>query len=92
MDVGKIKKRKYPVQNKKVAIDIPKDKWEKCPKCKEIVYKNELDKNNEICPYCNYYFRMSTEKRLNQVVDKGTFKEFKLDIDTVNPLDLDSYP
>ncbi len=91
MDVDKIKKRKYPVQNKKIAIDIPKDKWEKCPNCKEIIYKTELIQNNEICPYCNYYFRMNSKKRIELITDENTFKEFNLNIKTSNPLHLKDY-
>ena len=91
MDVAKIKKRKYPVQNKKVLIDIPKDKWDKCPSCKEIIYKMELEDNLDICPYCGYYFRMSTYKRIKLITDDNTFLEFDFKIKTTNPLKLDNY-
>ena len=93
MIIDKIKKRKnINIKNNKSKIDIPVGKWIKCEKCKEIIYKEDLRKNYSICPKCGYYFRMHIEKRLELIVDKGTFKEFKLKIDSNNPLNLEDYP
>lgn len=91
MIVDKIKKRELPEKNKKSNIDIPIGKWVKCDKCKEIIYKEVLKDNLNICPNCGHYFRMHINKRLEMIIDKGTYKRFELNIDTTNPLDLDDY-
>ncbi len=92
MIVDKIKKRENnSVIKKDNKVDIPVGKWVKCEKCKEIIYKEILKENYGICPSCGYYFRISCRRRLEQIADKDTFKEFELNIDTVNPLDLPEY-
>ena len=71
--------------------DIPVGKWVKCSKCKEILYKEDLHKNYSVCPNCGNHFRLSSRRRVEQIIDEGTFKEFNLKIDTDNPLKMDDY-
>ena len=93
MIVDKIKKREnINVVNKKSKIDIPIGKWVKCDKCKEILYKETVRENFSICPNCGHYFRMHIGKRLETIIDKGTYKRFDLNIETTNPLELEDYP
>ena len=91
MIVDKIKKRPPTAKNIKPKIDIPVGKWIKCDKCKEIVYKETVRENMSICPNCGAYFRMHINKRLEMVIDEGSYKKFDLNIDTVNPLNLEGY-
>ena len=56
--------------------DIPVGKWVKCSKCKEILYKEDLHKNYSVCPNCGNHFRLSSRRRVEQIIDAGTFKEF----------------
>lgn len=92
MIVDKIKKREIPAKNKKASIDIPIGKWVKCDKCKEIIYKETVRNNLNICPNCGHYFRMHVDKRLELIIDDGTYKKFDLNIETTNPLELEDYP
>ena len=92
MIVDKIKKRESKNEfNKKSNIDIPVGKWIKCDSCKEIIYKETIRENLSICPNCGHYFRMHIGKRLEHIIDEGTYKRFDLNIETVNPLGLDDY-
>lgn len=92
MIVDKIKKREVATaKNKKAKIDIPIGKWLKCDNCKEIVYKETVRNNMNICPNCGHYFRMHIGKRLELIIDDGTYERFDLNIDTTNPLDLEDY-
>jgi acetyl-CoA carboxylase carboxyl transferase subunit beta len=93
MIVDKIKKRETTVaKNKKPNIDIPIGKWIKCDNCKEIVYKETVRNNLNICPNCGHYFRMHIGKRIELLIDEGTYKRFNLKIETTNPLNLEDYP
>ena len=68
MIVDKIKKRETKsFENKKSHIDIPIGKWIKCENCKEIVYKETVRNNFNICPNCGHYFRMHIGRRLKQI-------------------------
>lgn len=91
MIVDKIKKRPPTAKSVKPQIDIPVGKWIKCDKCKEIVYKETVRENMSICPNCGAYFRMHINKRLEMIIDEGSYKKFDLNIDTVNPLNLKGY-
>lgn len=92
MIVDKIKKRENNVNRKKSNIDIPIGQWVKCDSCKEILYKEDIRKSLNICPNCGHYFRMHVGKRLELIIDEGTYKRFDLKIDTINPLELEDYP
>jgi len=91
MIVDKIKKREIKNIRPSNKVDIPVGKWIKCEGCKEILYKENVKENNSICPLCGYSFRLSSNRRIEQIVDDGTFEEFNLKIDTVNPLSLEEY-
>lgn len=92
MIVDKIKKREPTAKKSGKKVDIPIGKWLKCDKCKEILYKEVVRSNYNICPNCGAYFRMHINKRIELVLDEGTYQKFDLNIDTSNPLDLEDYP
>ena len=93
MIVDKIKKRETKTaKNKKSNIDIPIGKWLKCEGCGEIVYKQDVRQNLNICPSCGHYFRMHIGKRLELIIDDGTYKRFDIKITDTNPLGLEDYP
>ena len=92
MIVDKIKKRETTVNKKHSKVDIPVGKWIKCEACKEILYKDSLRDNLHICPNCGHYFRMHIGRRLELMIDEGTYTRFDLNLDTTNPLELEDYP
>ena len=44
-----------------------------------------------MCPNCGHHFRLSSRRRIAQIADEGTFEEFELKIETVNPLKMPEY-
>lgn len=92
MVIDKIKKRiEYDDKEDEHKSDIPVGKWVKCSKCKEILYKEDLHKNYSVCPNCGNHFRLSSRRRIEQIIDEGTFNEFKIDVKTSNPLEMEDY-
>ncbi len=76
-------------------IKIPEGMWIKCDACLEIIYKPEVERNLNVCPKCNYHFRIPVLERIRSVVDDGVFQEFSEDIESVDPLgfaDTKKYP
>ncbi len=61
-----------------------KELWERCPSCKEMIYKKELEENLFVCPKCSYHHRIGGRKRIEITFDPGTFEEWDLDL---KPLD-----
>lgn len=93
MIVDKMKKRETKnLKTKKSTIDIPIGKWVKCEACKEILYRESVRENLNVCPNCGHYFRMHVGKRLEQIIDEGTYQRFDWKLETTNPLELEDYP
>jgi acetyl-CoA carboxylase carboxyl transferase subunit beta len=69
------------------GIKIPHGLWVKCDHCGEIIYKKEVERNLDVCPKCNYHFRISAMKRINMVIDEGTFVESDTQLEPVDTLD-----
>ena len=92
MIIDKIKKRQVVPTKKKNNIDIPVGKWTKCEKCKNIIYKEELQSNLNICPRCGKYFTLHINRRLDYILDKDSYERFDFDMETKNPLELEDYP
>ena len=94
MIIDKVKKvnseEKVTKRNEKAA-DMMIGKWVKCDRCKEIIYKEDLHKNLSVCPNCGKHFRLSSRRRINQLVDEGTFEEIGKDIVTQDPLEFKGY-
>lgn len=91
MIIDKIKKRENAEEDDIPRGDIPIGKWVKCDKCKEIIYKETLHQNYSVCPNCDNHFRLSSRRRVAQIIDEGTFLEFDLNLKDSNPLNLDEY-
>lgn len=60
--------------------------WLKCNHCREIVYRKEVDRNNKVCPKCDYHFPISVMERIALLVDLGTFKEWDAELEAKDPL------
>ena len=60
--------------------------WLKCNHCREIVYRKEVDRNNKVCPKCDYHFPISVSERISMLVDLGTFKEWDTEVEPQDPL------
>ena len=71
-----------PPKRSKVAEGM----WLKCNHCREIVYRKEVDRNNKVCPKCEYHFPISVIERINLLVDLGTFKEWDPELEPQDPL------
>jgi acetyl-CoA carboxylase carboxyl transferase subunit beta len=66
---------------------IPEDLWIKCPKCGELIYSRELERNAQVCPKCAFHFRLRARERIAQLVDPGSFVEWHAGMQPIDPLD-----
>lgn len=73
------------------ADALPDGLWTKCPKCGEILFNRELEKNLRVCNKCSHHYRLSAEERIRMVADDGTFVEMDARIASANPLDFPDY-
>ena len=69
--------------------------WLKCTHCTELVHTNELEKNLNCCPKCDYHYRLTAKQRIEALTDKDSFTEMFQEIKTADPLnfvDSERYP
>ncbi|MCA1926895.1 MAG: acetyl-CoA carboxylase, carboxyltransferase subunit beta [Calditerrivibrio sp.] len=66
--------------------EIQKDVWVKCDKCGEVSYKDDIQKNYNTCPSCNYHFKVSAIEKINMILDPGTFVEIDANLKSLDPL------
>ena len=60
--------------------------WAKCDECNEILYRQEIEKNLNVCPACAYHMPWPSRTRLAGLLDEGTFEEFDGDLEPLDPL------
>jgi acetyl-CoA carboxylase carboxyl transferase subunit beta len=69
------------------------DIWTKCPSCKEMAFRKEVERNLNVCPKCGHHFRVTVAQRLAITVDRGTWRELMADMAIGDPLGfVDSRP
>ena len=70
---------------------IPEGLWRKCNKCGQPIYVEDVKSNYYVCPKCGGYFRMHAYRRIEMLVDEGTFEEWNQHMEFSNPLDFPGY-
>jgi acetyl-CoA carboxylase carboxyl transferase subunit beta len=75
--------------------EVPTDVFDKCPGCGEILYRERLAQNLNVCPTCGHHMRISAEAYLGILLDADSFEEHDGDLRAADPLvfhDLKAYP
>lgn len=72
--------------------DMPAGIWAKCPRCRNLIYRKELERNLKVCPKCNYHHRLSALERLEITLDEGGFTEYDAAVSSTDPLGFEAYP
>ena len=65
---------------------VPAGLFTQCPGCRETLDTASLEKNDNVCPQCQHHFPLSIARRLELVLDPGTFVEEDATIESVDPL------
>ncbi len=67
--------------------------WLKCTHCNELIHANELERNFNCCPKCDYHYRLSADERIKSLADTDTFTEYYSHLQSVDSLKfVDSEP
>ena len=65
---------------------LPRGVWIKCEKCEEVALKKQLQEDLNVCSKCSFHFKMSSQERIDLLIDKGSFVEFNDKITAADPL------
>jgi acetyl-CoA carboxylase carboxyl transferase subunit beta len=73
-----------PVDERRVRTE---GLWEKCPSCRAAVWKKDLEQNLNVCPKCQYHFRIGARDRLALLLDEDPlWTEHDADLASNDPL------
>ncbi len=73
-------------KTKEVVDRIPKDLWHKCSKCGLESLKKDFEANLSVCPSCSLHERIGAYRRIELMVDEGSFVETDANLIATDPL------
>jgi len=75
---AQIKRRELEAR---AEVEQNPDLWVKCVHCDAQLLKEDLAKNEMVCPVCDYHFRINARTRIRQLFDENSFEEMFKDYD-----------
>jgi len=61
--------------------NVPEGLWAKCNNCDAIIYRAELERNQDVCTKCDHHMRQPARRRLKQFLDKENRTEIAANIE-----------
>lgn len=80
------RKEKKPLRSAE-RRDIAADVFVKCKGCDEILYREKLVQNLQVCPSCGFHFRIVADAYVELLIDEGSFEESDEHLRAADPLD-----
>ena len=74
------------ISTEKRTRSVPEGVWIKCPKCDAQLYRNELERNLQVCPKCDHHMRIGARQRLDFFLDPDSQKELSSQLEPEDPL------
>lgn len=74
------------ISTEKRSKSVPEGVWIKCPVCDAQLYRNELERNLQVCPKCEYHMRIGARKRLEYFLDPDSQNELSAQLEPEDPL------
>jgi acetyl-CoA carboxylase carboxyl transferase subunit beta len=65
---------------------VPEGVWVKCPSCETVLYKNDLQENQNVCPKCSHHHRIAARARLDAFLDPEGRYEIGQEVLPMDPL------
>ncbi len=60
--------------------------WVRCPDCRQVIFKADLEANLHVCPKCGHHFRIGSRKRIESLLEPG-YQLVDLDLRSTDPLE-----
>ena len=80
------KREKKPIEVPDERRVVTEGLWIKCNGCKDPLWKKDLEANIQVCPKCNYHYKISAFDRINLLMDPG-WAEHDGTLYSTDPLD-----
>lgn len=66
--------------------NVPEGLWKKCVKCDAVLYRPDLERNDDVCPKCGHHIRIGARRRLDLFLDKENRQEVFTEVEPVDRL------
>jgi acetyl-CoA carboxylase carboxyl transferase subunit beta len=70
---------------------MPEGLWHKCPECGAIIHEADMKQRFRVCPKCEHHFPITSDERIEMLVDPGSFGEIDANLESINPLGFKGY-
>ncbi len=74
------------ISTEKRTRSVPEGVWIKCARCDAQLYRNELERNLQVCPKCEYHMRIGARRRLDIFLDPDSQQELSAGLESLDPL------
>lgn len=65
---------------------VPEGLWTKCTQCEAVLYRADMERNQEVCPKCGHHNRIGARRRLDIFLDPESRKELAAELTPTDPL------
>jgi acetyl-CoA carboxylase carboxyl transferase subunit beta len=59
--------------------------WVRCPECRQVLFKADLEANLQVCSKCGHHFRLGARERIASLLEPG-YQLVDLDLRSTDPL------
>ena len=66
--------------------NVPEGLWKKCVKCDAVLYRPDVERNDDVCPKCDHHMRIGARRRLDIFLDPEGRQEILTDIEPIDRL------
>jgi len=73
-------------ESDKPSSSVPEGLWKKCVKCDAVLYRPDVERNDDVCPKCDHHMRIGARRRLAIFLDDDSGEEILSDIEPVDRL------
>ena len=74
------------ISTEKRTRSVPEGVWIKCPQCDAQLYRNELERNLQVCPKCDHHMSIGARQRLDFFLDPDSQQEISEKLEPQDPL------
>jgi acetyl-CoA carboxylase carboxyl transferase subunit beta len=74
------------VRTESAKKNVPEGLWSKCPRCEAVLYRAELEREQDVCPKCDYHMRIGARRRLDIFLDAEGREEIAAEIGPIDYL------
>jgi acetyl-CoA carboxylase carboxyl transferase subunit beta len=65
---------------------VPEGLWTKCTQCEAVLYRADMERNQEVCPKCGHHSRINARRRLDIFLDPESRQELAAELAPADPL------